>query len=237
MLQMPAASLATEQSRSNLQPEPVELHAFHANLLRGFCNDSGVPEVDVPCLNEPAEKLTASELCEVKRERDQAWKRAQSLEHSLEIERHTSRAVATEAVEAQEIWEARVAELMSELAESSRLHHKYHNFVGEHQEHRHAPCIHEKMLLAVCQGEELKRRSPPHCPYRSPSSECLQTRSFVSQGTIQGAPCHTRENAEVLERLLHITEELQGESAEKEASALQARVGDACSVSGGSVEP
>ena len=193
--------------------------------------DMRFPDVSVPNL-EPTTKLVEEErtLSEVKRERDQAWKRAQSLEHSLEIERHTSRAVATEAVEAEAMWEARVAELMSELAQSeSRLQsrHLVDQEQRQHVQEHLLQDIHDKMMVAVCQGEELKQSLfQQRCQYSSPSveSSCRGSASIPLQPcswfATQGTPCnHARENAQLLERLLLVTEQLQTAEAAKKLSA------------------
>ena len=171
-----------------------------------------------------AELVPLSEFEEVKRERDQAWTRARSLERSLEIERHTARAVAREAVEAQEIWEAKAFELMTELAEAqSRLQHR--QLVPQE---RLLQDIHDKMQLAVFQGQELKQSLLHRRPgSASTESSCRGSASIPLQPcswfATQGTPCnHERENAELLERLLYVTEELHDVEAAKEASAIQA---------------
>ena len=155
---------------------------------------AGVPGVSLPSMIT-SERLPTSELSEVQQERDQAWKRAQSLERTLEIERHTSRAVATEAVEAQETWESRVAELMNELAASESRLQQYHLLEQEHRnfasKHRLMQDLYEKMLPTVCQ----------------------------TQGV---PPCdHAKENVALLERLLEVTEELQSASEAKKTSAKE----------------
>ena len=155
---------------------------------------AGVPGVSLPSMIT-SERLPTSELCEVQQERDQAWKRAQSLERTLEIERHTSRAVATEAVEAQETWESRVAELMNELAASESRLQQYHLLEQEHRnfasKHRLMQDLYEKMLPTVCQTQSV-------------------------------SPCdRAKENVALLERLLEVTEELQSASEAKKTSAKE----------------
>jgi hypothetical protein len=135
-----------------------------------------------------------AQLRDAQRDRDAAWARAEALEQSLEIERLTSRAVATEAIEFRER-EARIAQLMGDATSE---------FASFHSEPL-AKDLHP--LFAQSSPSDSGHFYAPESSFRGSGKVPLQPCAWFAT---QGTPCdHERENAELLERLLDVTEKLQ----------------------------